>query len=58
MERQRKRWQQRHVAAAEAAREADELHVSERHTAVLWNDGRNVTIAPMEVRTFNVTFAK
>ena len=50
MERERKSWQGQTVDGVER-------HVANRSMAGLWADGRNVTIAPMEVRTFNVTFA-
>jgi len=54
MERERKSWQGR-VDADRGV--ADVRHVVDRSMSGLWADGRNVTIAPMEVRTFNVTFS-
>ena len=70
MQRDRKRWQ-RQAAGGEGGEDGEdgedvedggsagsgERHVADRSMAVLWSDGRNVTIAPMEVRTFNITFA-
>ena len=57
MERERKQWRGLSEHGVEGG-SSSERHVSNRSRAVLWSDGRNVTIAPMEVRTFNVTFAK
>ena len=65
MERDRKKWraqgqqqQQQQQRAADA--DVDGLGAKRdgvRSMAGLWSDGRNVTIAPMEVRTFNITFS-
>ena len=46
----KRRWK----AADEA--QASRRHVSDRSKGGLWADGRNVTILPMEVRTFSVAF--
>ena len=54
MERERKRWRAQTVDGVDAG---SVRHAANRSMAVLWSDGRNVTIAPMEVRTFNVTFS-
>ena len=55
MLRKRKAW--RGHTDTEGAAAGHERHVSHRSSGELRADGYNVTIAPMEVRTFNITFS-